>query len=362
LHLQSSATSTTTRSSTEDPLTEWYRACESFDSAQQRACLQIYNEAAPQLLGTREANEALDLLAGDEIPLLPVSRISSTLAFSEHALSQPLVKAAHLGNTGLVREWFRAVLIEAQYGPDRKMELDRLETLYRCAGVWLAGEEDLDLRAAWIESAKELARVFNTRSIWNSFFGGVGMCLEEKFGDAAQYWLVREDYGAVLALAEELTEYGTSRDAESFWRGLFEEHSSPWLAIRACSACLARGRHQEWPALTKEFCSMAWQLAQESPEIGEPRFLANITEHAIRAENPVVLQLISDHVAEGRDRAASLGRIALDVFLGSVADSETDRQAGEGEQVGHWMLVDLPHITGIRKLINTLVDQAAAPP
>jgi hypothetical protein len=361
LHLQSCAGKEPAGTHSTDPLLQWYHACGSLGLDEQLTCLQIYNEMAPRLLAARAVNAGLAPEVG-AAALMPVHNVSSSLKFSESSLAEHLVRAAQSTRPDLVRAWFQALLIEAAYGPDRKQDLDCIRTVCRCAGAWLTVEPDALFRDPWLSFLKALSKQLGTRSVWNAFFGGVGMCLGREFGADRGRWIVRDDSGALLALAESLAEYGTSSDAEFFWNRLLEGSASPWLAIRACASFLGGETSADARRLAQKFAALAWLQAQGRDENREPRFLANLVAYAIQAQSETVLTDIAKAVAQDIPRAAALGRVALDTFLQHVRNVEPDQQASADGDLQAWTLSDIMYIEGLGTLFAALVQESAYPP
>jgi hypothetical protein len=355
LHLQSNAKRKQETLSSNDPLLQWYHECEAFSLEEQHLCLQIYNEMAPRLLIERAENQGhAPRIAHSE--LMPVEVPSAKLRFSEYTLSKPVVNAVKNGRADVAREWCKAILIEAAYGPDRSRDLECLETLCRCAGAWLSTEEDAALRGEWIKFVKNVSDEFETRSPWNSFFGGVANSLGERLSDEVNQWIVSDEFRAMLALGEELTPVSAIDAAQYYWQMLLSKHEGHLLPLRACDAFLKTDsggqRRRLDPA--RQYVSLAFKLARERAELTSRKFLASLMERAIETKCEDVLGEVVDIVAKDRARSYALGRIAIDVFLRQVEDYARNQNRDEAP----WGLDDLLRIRGMNRLIAALVDEA----
>jgi hypothetical protein len=348
LHLESYADYVPSHRHATDGLLHWYHPCSSLPWPEQLSCLKIYNELAPQLLATREENRE-PFASNRQSPLMPVDFVSNKLKFAQYSLSKPIIEAAQHQQTEVAAAWMQAVLIEASYGPDRRRDEDCVQTLVRCAGAWLTIEQDAKLRDEWIKFLKRMSDTFGSRSVWNSFFSGVGECLGHSLGANISQWIIPDGYGAQLALGEELAAYGTFTDALLFWDELVAESESPWLAIRACAAFFNNGPKERPASLAavRTYVEYAWRCIQESVEIQESALLAEITRYAVKTQSSDLLVRIA---AAAGYRAPALSRIALDTFLEQTKEEQPWDEP-------RWPLADLPQIMGMQQIILILVDE-----
>ena len=350
LHLRSCAASNP-EGTHKDPLLQWYRACQSLSLDEQLVCLQIYHDLAPPLLAARREMPAPSSeVAG---AFRPVRKVSNTLEYDSHSLPKPIANAVRAGRFDVARAWFRAVLIEAEYGPNLRDEIACLETLCACAGAWLVLEKDADLWAYWVDFVRAVSDEFETRSIWRAMFRGTGMCLGERLGADLDRWTISSDYRARLALGEALAEYGDPNDARAFFGRIVRESRHPWLvSLRACEAFLYRSepsspRHE---SLAREFVALAWDTGQGKRELEDPKFLATVTERAVETRCEPVLAGVVQTFGGESPRAAALSRIALDVFLTRIKRDEPAPAL--------WRFTDLIHQDAIQRFVLTLVEEA----
>ncbi len=345
------------KSKSEYPLLQWYMGCSSFNLDDQLAYLQIYCESAPELLAAQHHSSALT--RPPAAALRPTSPVSKTLKYSSYSLPKPIVKASIAGRPDVAQAWFQAVLIEAAYGPDRKEDIDSLETVCACAGAALVKNGDDGLWTQWIDFVQELSDKFETRSFWRAFFRGIVVSQKQELAAELYERIVRSDSSALLAMGEILADYGDPNDARNLLDDLVWTSRYPWIiALRACEAFLFRNvpSTPQHESLAHDFVALAWEKAQEVTDLRDPEFLATVAERAVQVRCEPVLEAIAETCGQDLTTAAVIGRIVLDVFLSEVKRERTRAQG----RTPFWVLTDVMDHEALKRLVFNLVEEASS--